>query len=102
MPARMRWRSSSAISPIQRYCSAPSTTSAAARTASEISAATALRLPFMGASLASAFVRKSPLEAGFTFLTNSLRAVDHFEAYDAYIAQRKETQKMKKTIVVLV
>jgi Spy/CpxP family protein refolding chaperone len=56
----------------------------------------------MAASLASAFVRKSLLQAGFTFLTNSLRAVDHFEAYDAYIARRKETQKMKKTVVVLV
>jgi Spy/CpxP family protein refolding chaperone len=56
----------------------------------------------MRASLASGFARKSLLQAGFTFLTNSLRAVDHFEAYDAYIAPRKETQKMKKTVVVLV
>jgi Spy/CpxP family protein refolding chaperone len=56
----------------------------------------------MEPSLASAFARKVLLQAGFTFLTNSLRAVDHFEAYDAYIAPRKETQKMKKTVVVLV
>jgi Spy/CpxP family protein refolding chaperone len=62
----------------------------------------ALRLRFMRSSLASVFARKWWLEAGFTFLTNSLRAVDHSEAYDAYIAQRKETHQMKKTIVVLV
>ena len=52
----------------------------------QISAAAALRLPFMPPSLASAFARKSRLDAGFTSLTNRLRAVDYLRAYDAYIA----------------
>jgi Spy/CpxP family protein refolding chaperone len=55
----------------------------------------------MQASLANPFERKSLLHAGFTFLTNSLRAVDHFQAYDAYIAPRKETHKMKRIVVIL-
>src|SRR3954471_22591587 len=65
--------------------------SAAVRTASEINAAMALRLPFMRPSLASAFPRKTSAYAAFTFLTKRFPRVDHFAAYDAYIARRKET-----------
>src|SRR2546423_12549499 len=75
--------------------------SAAVRTVSEMSAAAALRLPFMPSSLASAFARKSSAHAGFTFLTKRFPRVDHSAAYHAYIARRKETSTMKRIVLAL-